>query len=47
MEKADSGIKFLVFGNDRRVPEEWLARYGHLAGDVQFFFCFLIPRAGS
>lgn len=38
LEKTNSEIKFLVFGNDRRVPEEWLARYGYLAGDVQFFF---------
>ncbi|AEG14634.1 hypothetical protein Desku_1044 [Desulfofundulus kuznetsovii DSM 6115] len=44
LEKTDSKIKFLVFGNDRRVPEEWLARYGHLVTNVQFFF--LDPQNG-
>lgn len=29
---------FLVFGNDRRVPELWLARYAGLADGVAFFF---------
>lgn len=44
LEKTNSEIKFLVFGNDRRVPDEWLARYGHLVSDVQFFF--LDPQGG-
>ena len=35
--------KFLVFGNDRRVPEEWLKRYGKLVKDVNFFF-YDIPK---
>jgi hypothetical protein len=30
--------RVLVFGNDPRVPQEWLKRYGHLAKGVQFFF---------
>ena len=38
LEKTEAKRKFLVFGNDRRVPEEWLRRYGHLAGDVEFWF---------
>ncbi|MFZ5814455.1 MAG: hypothetical protein ACOY93_04045 [Bacillota bacterium] len=38
LEKTGARTKFLVFGNDRRVPEQWLRRYGHLAGDVAFFF---------
>jgi hypothetical protein len=30
--------RFLIFGNDRRVSEEWLKRYGsHLAG-IEFYF---------
>jgi hypothetical protein len=29
---------FLVFGNDRRVPVEWLKRYGNLVADVAFYF---------
>ena len=38
LEKTGAQRKFLVFGNDRRVPEEWLRRYGHLASAVEFFF---------
>lgn len=38
LEKTAALHKFLVFGNDRRVPEEWLKRYGHLVYDVDFFF---------
>ncbi|AKB85516.1 hypothetical protein [Methanococcoides methylutens] len=38
LEKAAALHKFLVFGNDRRVPEEWLKKYGHLVYDVKFFF---------
>ena len=38
LEKANADRRFLVFGNDRRVPEEWLKRYGHLARDVEFYF---------
>jgi|GEM_PF-651327 len=38
LEKTAARERFLVFGNDRRVPEEWLKRYGTLVGDVQFFF---------
>lgn len=30
--------KFLVFGNQRKVPEEWLKRYGKLVTDVEFYF---------
>lgn len=36
--KTGARKKFLVFGNDRRVPEEWLRRYGNLVTDVDFFF---------
>lgn len=38
LEKIDATNKFLVFGNDRRVPAEWLKRYGRLVKDVEFFF---------
>lgn len=38
LEKTSATHKFLVFGNDRRVPEGWLRRYGSLVRDVVFFF---------
>jgi len=38
LEKCAVTIKFLVFGNDRQVPDLWLKRYGHLVTGVEFFF---------
>jgi len=38
LEKISATHKFLVFGNDRRVPQEWLKKYGHLVKNVVFFF---------
>ena len=38
LEKTQAPLTFLVFGNDRRVPELWLARYGNLVESVQFYF---------
>jgi hypothetical protein len=38
LEKTQARRKFLVFGNDIDVPERWLTRYGHLRGDVAFYF---------
>jgi len=38
LEKTGAQHKFLIFGNDRRVPEEWLKRYGDLVDGVDFFF---------
>jgi len=38
LEHTKAQYKFLVFGNDRRVPEEWLLRYGNLVSGVKFFF---------
>ena len=38
LQKADADERFLVFGNDRRVPNEWLRRYGKLARETQFYF---------
>ena len=37
LEKAPARERFLVFGNDRRVPEWWLDRYGALT-DVSFYY---------
>jgi hypothetical protein len=38
LEKTGAPTKFLVFGNDRQVPELWLTRYGKLAFEVAFYF---------
>ncbi len=38
LEKTAAPALFLVFGNDRNVPVQWLKRYGHLAGQVAFYF---------
>jgi hypothetical protein len=38
LEKTGAPTTFLVFGNDRQVPSLWLERYGHLVGDVAFYF---------
>ena len=38
LEKTRASITFLAFGNDRAVPQLWLARYGELAAGVAFFF---------
>lgn len=38
LEKTKTPATFLVFGNDRRVPELWLARYGGLVESVLFYF---------
>ena len=38
LEKTGAPVTFLVFGNDRRVPELWLERFGHLAPRVAFYF---------
>lgn len=38
MEKTQARQKFLVFGNDIDVPKRWLSRYGHLRGEVRFYF---------
>jgi hypothetical protein len=38
LEKTQARHKFLVFGNDIEVPKRWLSRYGHLRGDVAFYF---------
>ena len=38
LEKTGVLTTFLVFGNDRQVPSLWLERYGHLVGDVAFYY---------
>jgi hypothetical protein len=38
LEKSSAQHKFLVFGNDRRVPQLWLAKYESLVVDVDFYF---------
>ncbi|WP_342304938.1 hypothetical protein [Methanolobus sp. ZRKC5] len=38
LEKTGAKHKFLIFGNDKRVPKEWLKRYGGLVDGVDFFF---------
>jgi hypothetical protein len=38
LEKTAAERKFLAFGNERRVPEEWLRRFGILAIGVEFYF---------
>ena len=37
LEKTTARRQFLVFGNDRRVPEWWLDRYGNLT-EVEFYY---------
>ncbi len=38
LETIDADVKFLVFGNDKRVPLEWIKRYGNMVKTVTFFF---------
>lgn len=38
LEHCRATQKFLVFGNDVRVPREWLTRYGSLVDGIQFYF---------
>ena len=38
LEHTKAEQRFLVFGNDRRVPEGWLKDYGHLLNGIDFYF---------
>ncbi|MEI8285020.1 MAG: hypothetical protein WCG52_08500 [bacterium] len=38
LKELNAKHRFLVFGNQRAVPERWLQRYGHLVKGVSFFF---------
>ncbi len=35
---VEAETRFLLFGNDRRVPEQWLERYGGLVLGIDFYF---------
>lgn len=38
LEHLPAKRKFMVFGNQREVPELWLKKYGKLVENVEFFF---------
>jgi len=38
LERIDAERRFLVFGNDIRVPREWLKRYKRVVKSVEFYF---------
>lgn len=38
LQQVDADRTFIVFGNDREVPETWIERFGHLATGVEFYF---------
>jgi hypothetical protein len=38
LEATKANRLFLIFGNDRRVAEWWLEKYGHLVQRVEFYF---------
>lgn len=38
LENSPAMRRFLVFGNQREVPEWWLKKYGTLAHSVEFYF---------
>jgi hypothetical protein len=38
LEKTGAPTQFLVFGNQRAVPAQWLERYGDLVSSVDFYF---------
>ncbi|GAB6162996.1 hypothetical protein JCM12298_21560 [Desulfothermus naphthae] len=38
LEKVNAKRRFLVFGNQKRVPELWLEKYGNLVYNVEFYF---------
>jgi hypothetical protein len=38
LEKVQAKQRFLVFGNQREVPMEWLKRYGRFVTNVEFYF---------
>lgn len=44
LEKVDAKIRFLVFGNQREVPNLWLKKYGKYKQNVFFYF---IDKNGS
>ena len=38
LEKTNAKHRFLVFGNQREVPEFWLKKYGGVVHGIEFFF---------
>ena len=38
LEKVNANKRFLAFGNQRRVPEWWLEKYGDLVKNIEFYF---------
>lgn len=38
LERLEAKQRFLVFGNQKRVIEWWLEKYGHLTRAIRFFF---------
>jgi len=38
LERTPAKRRLLVFGNQRRVPEWWLEKYGDLVESVEFYF---------
>lgn len=38
LERLEAKRRFLAFGNQRRVPEWWLEKYGKLVQSVEFYF---------
>jgi hypothetical protein len=40
LERIRASQRFLVFGNQREVPEWWLKKYGSLVTNVEFFFIY-------
>ena len=38
LERVPAKHRFLIFGNDRRVPGWWLMKYGALVHTVEFYF---------
>jgi hypothetical protein len=38
LEKVNAKTRFLVFGNQREVPENWLNKYGAYKQNVDFYF---------
>jgi hypothetical protein len=38
LQRVEAERRFLIFGNDERVPRRWLDRFGALADPVEFWF---------
>lgn len=38
LENVEARDRFLVFGNQREVPADWLRKYGHLVKKVTFYY---------